>query len=162
LRAQVFAATLQPMTNRLSDLELDAWQALLHAHHQIVNSLDAELRAEHELTFADYDVLLRLARAPERRLRMSELAKRVMISPSGLTRAVDRLVSVGLVERERDASDARVVFALLTTSGRETVKRAARTHLRGVRQHFTGKLTEKQLQQVAEALQVITGPHEPH
>lgn len=150
------------MTDRLSDLELDAWQALLHAHHQIVNTLDAELRVEHDLTFGDYDVLLRLARASERRLRMSELAKRVMISPSGLTRAVDRLVSAGMVERERDTSDARVVLARLTEQGREAVRRAARTHLRGIRQHFTGKLTEDQLRQVASALQVITGPHQPH
>ncbi|MFL5604489.1 MAG: MarR family winged helix-turn-helix transcriptional regulator [Gemmatimonadaceae bacterium] len=150
------------MTDRLSDLELDAWQALLHAHHRIVNTLDAELRSEHELTFGDYDVLLRLARAPDRRLRMSELAKRVMISPSGLTRAVDRLVDAGLVERERAESDSRVVFALLTERGRDVVKRAARTHLRGVRQHFTGKLSEDQLRQLASALQIITGPHRPH
>ena len=150
------------MSDRLSDLELDAWQALLHAHHQIVSALDAELRAEHDLTFGDYDVLLRLARAPERRLRMSELAKRVMISPSGLTRAVDRMVSAGSVIRKRDDADARVVYAELTEVGRDRVKRAARTHLRGVRAHFTGRLTEAQLRQVAAALQVITGPHEPH
>ena len=150
------------MSDRLSDLELEAWQALLHAHHRIVNTLDAELRTEHELTFGDYDVLLRLARAQDRRLRMSELAKRVMISPSGLTRAVDRLVDAGLVARERDDSDARVVFAILTDSGRDAVKRAARTHLRGVRQHFTGKLTEDQLRHITSALHVITGPHRPH
>jgi DNA-binding MarR family transcriptional regulator len=150
------------MTERLSELELHAWQALLHAHHEIVNTLDAELRAEHGLTFGDYDVLLRLARAPERRLRMSELARRVMISPSGLTRAVDRMVSAGLVVRERDESDARVVLAMLTEQGRDAVKRAARTHLRGVREHFTGRLSEAQLRQVATALQVITGPHRPH
>jgi DNA-binding MarR family transcriptional regulator len=150
------------MSDRLSDLELDAWQALLHAHHKIVNTLDAELRTEHELTFGDYDVLLRLARAQDRRLRMSELAKRVMISPSGLTRAVDRLVDAGLVSRQRDDKDARVIFANLTEPGRDAVKRAARTHLRGVRQHFTGKLSEEQLRHIATALQVITGPHEPH
>jgi DNA-binding MarR family transcriptional regulator len=150
------------MSDRLSELELDAWQALLHAHHQIVNTLDAELRAEHGITFGDYDVLLRLARAPERRLRMSELAERVMISPSGLTRAVDRLTEAGLVTRARDAADARSVFASLTPEGRDTVKRAARTHLRGVREHFTGRLTEEQLRQVVTALQVITGPHQPH
>jgi DNA-binding MarR family transcriptional regulator len=150
------------MSERLSDLELDAWQALLHAHQRIVDALDAELRAEHDITFGDYDVLLRLARAPDRRLRMSELAKRVMISPSGLTRAVDRMVSAGYVIRERDDADARVVHAQLTEAGRDRVKRAARTHLRGVRAHFTGQLTEEQLRHVAGALQVITGPHEPH
>ena len=152
------------MSDRLSDLELDAWQALLHAHHQITRVLDAELRAEHGVSWGDYDVLLRLARAAGNRLRMSELAERVMISPSGLTRVVDGLVGDGFVERERggDPDDARVVYARLTDTGRECVKRAAKTHLRGVREHFTGRLSERQLRQVATALQVITGPHQPH
>ena len=150
------------MTEKLSDLEMDAWQALLHAHHTIVRKLDAELRAEHELTFGDYDVLLRLARAPDRRLRRTELAQRVMISPSGLTRVVDGLVEEGYVERQRDEADARVVFARLTDAGRDRVRRAAQTHLRGIREHFTGRLTEAQLKQLASALQVISGPHVPH
>jgi DNA-binding MarR family transcriptional regulator len=150
------------VSDRLSDLELDAWQALLHAHHQITRVLDAELRAEHGVSWGDYDVLVRLARAAGNRLRMSELAERVMISPSGLTRVVDGLVEDGFVERERDAGDARVVYARLTDAGRDCVKRAAKTHLRGVREHFTGRLGERQLRQVAAALQVITGPHQPH
>ena len=150
------------MAEKLTDLELDAWQALLHSHHQIVGTLDAELRSEHGLTFGDYDVLLRLARAPERRLRMTELAQRVMISPSGLTRVVDGLVKEGLVERRRDGPDARVVFARLTDQGRQRVRSAARTHLRGIRQHFTGRLSAPQLRQLACALQVISGPHVPH
>jgi DNA-binding MarR family transcriptional regulator len=147
---------------KLTELEMDAWQALLHSHHKLVGMLDAELRAEHGLTFGDYDVLLRLARAPERRLRMTELAQRVMISPSGLTRVVDGLVNEGLVERRRDGADARVVFARLTDRGRERVRSAARTHLRGIRQHFTERMSETQLRQLASALQVISGPHVPH
>jgi DNA-binding MarR family transcriptional regulator len=150
------------MAEKLRDLEMDAWQALLHSHHQIVRTLDGELRAEHGLTFGDYDVLLRLARAPERRLRMTELARRVMISPSGLTRVVDGLVKEGLIERRRDGPDARVVFAQLTDEGRQRVRSAARTHLRGIRQHFTGRLSDTQLKQLSSALQVITGPHVPH
>lgn len=150
------------MSERLSELEMDAWQALLHAHHEVVGKLDEELRAEHGLTMSDYDVLLRLARAEGRRLRMTELAHRVMISPSGLTRAVDRLVREGLVERRRDGDDARVVFAQLTPEGLKRVRAAARTHLRGIREHFTGRLTEEQLRGVAAGLQVITGPHVPH
>jgi DNA-binding MarR family transcriptional regulator len=146
----------------LTDSEMNAWQGLLHAHHQIVRKLDSELRAEHGVTFADYDVLLRLARAPDRRLRMTELAKRVMISPSGLTRAVDALVKEKLIERERSDSDARVVFARLTDAGMKRVRTAARTHLRGIREHFTGRLSEAQLRNLAAALEVITGPHVPH
>lgn len=150
------------MVPKLTAAEMEAWQALLHTHHQVTNLLDAELEAEHGLSFGEYDVLLRLARAPERSLRMSDLALRVMISPSGLTRVVDGLVEVGLVERRRDAADARVVMARLSEKGRELVRRAAQTHLRGIRQYFTGRLSETQLRDVASALQVICGPHEPH
>jgi DNA-binding MarR family transcriptional regulator len=153
------------VSERLSDLALNAWQALLHAHYEVVRRLDAELRAEHDLTFNEYDVLLRLARAARQnaaRLPMSVLAERVMLSPSGLTRAVDRLVKAKLVARERDEEDARVIYAQLTTAGHAIVRRAARTHLRGIREHFTGRLTERQLRQIVSALQVITGPHRPH
>jgi DNA-binding MarR family transcriptional regulator len=111
---------------------------------------------------ATYDVLLRLARAPDRSLKMTELAERVMMSPSGLTRAVDRLVDQGLVVRDRYAGDARVMLAQLTDLGRRALRQAARSHLRGIRQHFTERLTQEQLRDVASALEAVTGPHGPH
>jgi DNA-binding MarR family transcriptional regulator len=147
---------------KLTDLELEAWQAFLHAHAKVTQALDGELRRGHGLTWSQYDVLVRLARASERSLRMTELAHRVMISPSGLTRVVDDLVDQGLIERDRGGGDARVVLARLTAKGRERVRRAAQLHLRGIRAHFTGKLTKAQLKSVASALQAIAGPHEPH
>jgi DNA-binding MarR family transcriptional regulator len=146
----------------LSETELRAWQALLHAHHQVTRTLDAELREEHGLPLSAYDVLLRLARAPGRSLRMTELAERVLMSPSGLTRVVDRLVADGLVQRDRYEADARVMLARLTDEGRRVLRRAARTHLRGIREHFTGRLNQAQLRAVASALEAITGPHQPH
>jgi DNA-binding MarR family transcriptional regulator len=148
--------------NRLSVAEMRAWQALLHAHDQVTRALDAELRAEHGISMADYDVLLRLARASDRTLRMTDLAERVMMSPSGLTRVVDRLVAAELVRRDRAQRDARVMLVCLTEQGRQALRRAARTHLRGVREHFTGKLSQTQLRNVASGLEVITGPHRPH
>jgi DNA-binding MarR family transcriptional regulator len=154
--------TLVAVEARLSDAELRAWQAFLHAHRQVVRRLDAELRSEHDLPLNGYDVLLRLARAPERSLRMTDLAERVLMSPSGLTRVVDRLVEAGLVRRERSAGDGRVMLAHLTEEGRRVVRRAARTHLRGIREHFTGRLTGAQLREVAAALETIAGPHRPH
>ena len=147
---------------KLTDTELEAWQALLHAHHEITRKLDAELEQDHRLSLSEYDVLLRLARAPHRSLRMAELAQRVMFSPSGLTRVVDRLGEEDLVDRRRDSGDARVVFARLTEKGYDRLRRAAQTHLRGIRQHFTGRLSQIQLRNVASALQVISGPHQPH
>ena len=139
-----------------------AWQALLHAHHDIEQALDRELREAHGITFGEYDVLLRLGRAPDRALRMSELAERVLLSPSGVTRLVDRLTARGLLERRTDPDDARVALASLTTEGSRLLRRAARTHLRGIREHFTGRLTEAQLRDVAEGLEQVAGPHEPH
>ncbi len=150
------------MDANLTESELRAWQAFLHAHHDLVGKLDAELRDEHGLTFGTYDVLLRLARAPGRCFRMTELAERVLMSPSGLTRMVDRLVAQGLVQRERFDGDARVMLARLTDRGRQVLRQAARTHVRGIREHFTGKMSDGQLQEVASALETIAGPHEPH
>ena len=150
------------MVSELTETELRAWQALLHAHDHAVGLLDADLRREHGISFGAYDVLLRLARAPERCLRMSELARRVMLSPSGLTRMVDRLVETGLVRRRPFEGDARVTLACLTDRGRQRVRAAARTHLRGIREHFTGRLSGAKLRSVASALETIVGPHEPH
>ncbi len=146
----------------LRDTEMRAWQALLHAHHSVIQVLDRELREDHGLTLAEYDALLRLARSPDRALRMTDLAERVMISPSGLTRMVDRLVTRGLVQRRSNTSDARIALACLTDDGLRHLKIAARTHLRGIREHFTGRLSETQLRNVASALETISGPHVPH
>jgi DNA-binding MarR family transcriptional regulator len=147
---------------RLTEAEMRAWQALMHAYHQVIRTLDRELREEHDLALAAYDVLLRLARAPGRALRMTDLAQRVMLSPSGLTRLVDRLVAKGLITRETDPEDGRVALARLTEDGLRHLRRAARTHLRGIREHFTGRLTEAQLADVASGLETVTGPHRPH
>jgi DNA-binding MarR family transcriptional regulator len=149
-------------STRLSDQEMRAWQALLHAHQQVVRELDGELRQKHDLSLASYDVLLRLVRAPGRAMRMTDLAQRVMLSPSGLTRLVDRLATKGLVERRTDPDDGRVALARLTETGRQQLRAAARTHLRGIREHYTGRLTDRQLRDVADGLEAITGPHVPH
>jgi DNA-binding MarR family transcriptional regulator len=148
--------------HRLTETELAAWQALLHAYHQIIRKLDRELRDQHDLPLAAYDVLLRLVRAPGKALRMSDLAERVMLSPSGLTRLVDRLVSKGLVRRRTDPHDARVAHASLTEDGVRQLRSAARTHLRGIREHFTGRLSGRELRAIASALGRISGPHIPH
>jgi DNA-binding MarR family transcriptional regulator len=149
-------------TGRLTQTELEAWQALLHAYHQVIRKLDRELRDQHDLPLAAYDVLLRLVRAPDKALRMTDLSERVMLSPSGLTRLVDRLVSKGLVQRRTDPHDARVARASLTEEGVRQLRSAARTHLRGIREQFTGRLSERQLRDIASALGRITGPHIPH
>ena len=93
---------------------------------------------------------------------MSGLAERVLLSPSGLTRLVDRLLKMGLVKRGTDPADGRVALASLTERGLAHLKKAARSHLRGIRRHFTGQLSETQLRNVASALESIAGLHAPH
>ncbi|MGI8615570.1 MAG: MarR family winged helix-turn-helix transcriptional regulator [Actinomycetota bacterium] len=149
-------------STRLTDLELRAWQSLLHAHHDVVGALDADLQEQHGISFSEYDALLRLARAPERVLTMGELAERTMLSPSGTTRLVDRLVARDLIRRRPAPADGRVTMATLTPAGVTLLRAAARTHLRGIREHFSGRFTARQLEQVASALEAIAGPHVPH
>src|SRR6266511_3428068 len=98
----------------LEGTELDAWRRFLRAHSAITRQLDADLIASHDLTLNDYEVLLHLSQAEHRRLRMSELADRVLLTRSGVTRLVDGLVRSGWVERVSCPSDARGSFAAVT------------------------------------------------
>lgn len=159
---KMFAYAQIVRSERLSATELRAWQALLHAHHHVTAALDRDLQTKHDLSFSEYDVLLRLARAPTRALRMTQLAERVLLSPSGLTRLVDRLMAKRLVTRERDSTDARGASARLSDEGMVQLRKAVRTHLGGIREQFTGRLSEVQLRNVASALERIVGPHEAH
>lgn len=138
--------------------QLDAWRAFLRAHAVVVRALEAELLAEHDLPLASYDVLVHLAEAPQRRLRMTELAERVLLSRSGLTRLVDRLERQGLVERRACPSDARGTHAVLTDTGRARLRAAAPTHLRGVAQHVTSRLSADELAQLRAVMERLAPP----
>ncbi|TML38127.1 MAG: MarR family transcriptional regulator [Actinobacteria bacterium] len=97
---------------------MDAWQALLLAQRALLDRLEDDLRREHGLPLSSYEVLLFLSRAPGRRLRMHELAESVLLTPSGITRLVDRLEGEGLVSRESCPTDRRGSFVVLTEAGR--------------------------------------------
>src|SRR6478752_6991831 len=118
------------------DARLDAWRGLIQAHARLTRTLDEELQAAHRLSLAEYDALLQLANAPDRRLRMSVLADRVLLSRSGITRLVDRLVAAGMVERSQCSTDARGAEAALTRAGLDRLRGASATHLDGVRRYF--------------------------
>ena len=135
---------------RLTDGQLTAWRNFLQAHAVLVRRLEADLLAEHQLPLASYDVLVQLVEAPDRRLRMTELAQRVLISRSGLTRLVDRLEREGLVRREACDDDARGLFAVLTEAGYQRLRRAAPTHLRGVASYAIGRLDDDQVVALAD------------
>ncbi len=141
----------------LDDLEQRAWRALLTAHRRLLQRLDAELQTAQEISVSDYGVLVELSEAPEGRMRMSELAEKMLLSPSGLTRRLDTLVAAGLVDRVRCPTDRRGSFAVLTPAGRARLERAAPDHVCQVRRHFVERLTRDQLELVAEALEAVAG-----
>ena len=124
----------RPLTGK--DPRLAPWRAFLLAYARVSRRLDEELRSEHDVSFAEYDALLTIAHAPDRRIRMGQLAEEVLLSKSGVTRLIDRLVSDGLVERSTCLSDARGAEAVLTERGLERLRAASKTHLRGIEEHF--------------------------
>jgi DNA-binding MarR family transcriptional regulator len=136
----------------LDDLEMQAWRSLLSAHSRLMSRLDAELQATQAMSVSDYGVLVQLSEAPEGRMRMSELADRLLLSPSGLTRRLDGLVRSGLVDRARCPTDRRGAFAVLTDSGRARLAQAAPDHVEQVRRHFVDRLSRRQLEALVDAL----------
>jgi DNA-binding MarR family transcriptional regulator len=137
--------------NQLSPLELAAWGGLLGAHARLVRELDRELEAAHGLPLTQYEVLLHLEGAPHHRLRMSELARSVLLSQSGVTRLVDRLEALGLVVRAQCADDRRVLWAQMTDEGMRRLAEARPTHLAGVRARFLDRFDEDELRRLADA-----------
>ncbi len=129
-------AAAAPAVPATDDSRLDAWRSFLHAHARLTRRMDDELQAAHRMSLAEYDALIQLARSPGRRLRMSVLAERVLLSRSGLTRLVDRLEAGGMVKRSACATDARGAEAILTMTGVQRLRSASETHLGGVRRYF--------------------------
>lgn len=144
-------------TSRLDDTALEAWRSYLQSHAGIVRELDAELIAQHGLTVRDYEVLLYLAQADDRRLPMSALSERTMLTRSGITRLVDGLVSQGLIERVSCKSDARVSYARLTDAGYEKLRQAGCTHVAGIERLFLAHFSPDELEQLAGLLSRLPG-----
>jgi DNA-binding MarR family transcriptional regulator len=136
---------------------LDAWRGFLLSHAAITRELDADLVARHGLTSRDYEVLLFLAQEPERRLAMSELAERTMLTRSGVTRLVDGLCQIDLLERVSCPSDLRVSYAQLTDEGYKRLVEAGRTHAEGIRNAFLRHFSEEEQAQLAELLGRLPG-----
>jgi DNA-binding MarR family transcriptional regulator len=128
-------------SDRFTEHELAAWRGMLEVHVQVTRRLDAQMHAEHGLSVSAYEVLMFLADAPDHRMRMADIARRVLLSPSGCTRLVDRLVEEGYVTRCAADTDGRGLFAQLTDAGIEKAAAARRTHREGVREYFLDRLT---------------------
>ena len=129
--------------------ELAAWRGMLRIHSALFRHLDAELEAAHRLSLRAYEVLVVLDTESERGLRMSDLSRSVLLSPSGVSRLVDRLEADGLVHRERCSNDGRGFFAILTDEGRERLRAARETHLAGVHRLFLDHFEPAELDELA-------------
>jgi DNA-binding MarR family transcriptional regulator len=131
---------------------LDAWIRLLRGHAATTRAISAQLVAEHGLTINDYEALLHLARADEGRMRRVDLAERLILTASGVTRLLDGLERAGLVERAACASDRRVTYAVLTEEGRAKLEAASKAHVADVRAFFEARFSEDELDSLAELL----------
>lgn len=139
----------RPEPDPFSDAELRAWRGFLRIHREITDALNNRLSSRHGLTLLHYGVLITLITVPDRRMRMTDIADRVLTSPSGMTRAVARLADQGLVEREQDADDRRSYLVWLTPAGINRLREAQVTHHACVRELLFSRLGAADVERLA-------------
>ena len=141
-------------TNWLTAREMTAWRTYIETYADLAHAIERDL-GEHGLTLGDYQVLVHLSEAAERSMRMCDLAEQLQLSPSGLTRRLDGLVRAGLVTREPNADDRRVMLARLTPAGFATLEAAAPDHVASVRRHLFDHLDRAQVDALASIFQAV-------
>jgi DNA-binding MarR family transcriptional regulator len=134
------------------DPAVAAWRGLLVAHSRLVPAVEADLRAARQIPLSWYDVILELNAAPDRRLRMSELGQRAVLSRTRVSRVVDELAAAGLAERQPDQADGRSSFASLTPRGRDALRRAWPVYRDAIRRRLGARLTIQQCRDLAALL----------
>lgn len=133
------------MGRGFSRRERDAWGGLLSTHARLDRAIDADLRQHDGLTHVEFEVLLRLDRADEHRMRIQDLASTSLLTRSGMSRLVDRMVRAGLVAREEAPEDGRGAYAVLTPAGGALFESASARHITHVRSMFHNRLTSDEL-----------------
>ena len=126
------------------DTHLQMWRSFLLTHSTVVKYLERRMEQQHGLALSWWDVLLQLADGPDGRLRMGELAESVLLTRSGITRLVDRMIVAGLVDREPYPGDRRGYYAVITQKGRDTIERVGPDHSRDAWKVFLGHITEEE------------------
>lgn len=138
------------MTQKLSPQHLDAWRLFLISHTRLVNKIDKHLQDADLMPLNWYDVLIELYEATDRKLRMSELAERVLLTRSGLTRLVDRLEKVGYLIREIDPDDRRGFYAIITEQGIEAMREAWKIYSASIQELFATQISDDEAQLLAD------------
>jgi DNA-binding MarR family transcriptional regulator len=152
LACQVSLRYDRAMSDPGLDRWLPAWMALVRVYPRYLDFVESEMRREHGVTMPRYDVLAHLDLAGGR-LGLSALAAQIWLSPSGLSKLLDRMEASGLIVREPDPSDARSWFAVLTPSGRSRVRRARASHHSLLASTFGGALSDRDLAGLVRAMQ---------
>jgi DNA-binding MarR family transcriptional regulator len=134
--------------------EQQAWRATVHLSQLLFRQLDRDLNAQ-GLSQHDYEILVELSEAPDRRLRMTELADATSQSRSRLSHQISRMESRGLVRRDECEGDKRGTFAVLTDAGMAAIERVAPDHVDNVRRHFIDRLSPRQLAEITDAFDPI-------
>lgn len=134
------------------DPAVAAWRGLLIAHSRLVPAVEADLRAAGQIPLSWYDVILELNAAPGRRLRMSQLGERAVLSRTRVSRVVDELAAAGLAERQPDQADGRSSFASLTPRGRDALRSAWPVYRDAIRRRLGAHLTAQQCRDLAALL----------
>lgn len=137
--------TTRRRSRQFTPAEAEGWLGLVRVEAAVVARLDGELSRHHGLSLSAFEVLQRLARAEDSRMRMSDLAQEVMLSPSRITRLVDSMSDDGLVSRDRCPADARSFWTVLTGAGRKRLEEARPTHVSVVRASFLSHLDDDEL-----------------
>lgn len=146
---------------KLNEVERVAWRTFLLSHTRVLSRLDADLITECDMTLAEYEVLSHLAEAPDRRLRMNELAELARLSPSGLTRRFDALAKRGWVTRERCDDDRRGVIARLSDEGAARLAEAEPVHRSGQFEYFFSALGQDDVDVLARLLGKVADRNAP-
>jgi DNA-binding MarR family transcriptional regulator len=142
----------------LDDDEMRLWRAFLEASGGLAQALDAALKYDAGLDLGDYEVLVHLSEAPERRLRMSDLSSHLLHSQSRVTQRIGRLSRRGLVSRRKCEMDRRVTYAVLTDAGLAALEAAAPDHVAQVRRHFLDHVSPDEQEAMISALErMVTG-----
>ena len=149
------------MSKRPDDAKLSVFGSFLRAHQQVTDALNKSLIVERGISLAWYDVLFQLSQAEGGRLRLQDLADRVLYSRSGLTRLVDRMESAGLIARKPCPQDGRGTFAVLTLAGLRELRRAALTHVRGIEEYFFSNLSDEEAEVLGRAMGKILDAKQP-
>ena len=143
------------MTTTNTDTHLKMWRSFLQTHSTVVKHLEQRMQEKHGLPLAWWDVLIQLADGPDGRMRMGELAESVLLTRSGITRLLDRMIKAGLVSREPCPGDRRGYYAVITQAGKDTIEKVGPDHSDNAWEVFLGHITEEEAAQIGQVFERV-------